>query len=165
MKGIAAMVLAVLLGVSASAWAQTGFVNVQKLILESKEGKKATQLIQEDRQKKEKEVLQKKAELDALKESIAKASAEKKDITVLVKDYAEKEKELKRQVEDADLELKMRDKELTDALLKKAGPALGKIAKDKKLDLVITNPAVVGYVAPEADITDAVVKELDKSSK
>ena len=165
MNVFVAMVVAALLGVSSPAWALTGFVNVQKLILESKEGKKSTQVMQEERQKKEKEVLEKKAELDKLKDSIAKASAEKKDITALVKDYAEKEKELKRQAEDADLDLKMRDKELTDALLKKAGPALTKIAKDKKLDLVITNPAVVGYVSPEADITDEVVKELDKAAK
>lgn len=158
-------VLALVLGISAPAWAQTGFVNVQKLILESKEGKKATQQIQAERQKKEAEVLAKKAELDTLKESIAKAGSEKKDITALVKDYAEKEKDLKRQAEDADLELKMRDKELTEAFLKKAGPALAKVAKEKKLTVVITNPSVVGYVDPNADITDSVVKELDKSAK
>ncbi|QLA15569.1 OmpH family outer membrane protein [Desulfolutivibrio sulfoxidireducens] len=159
------LVLALVMGLAAPAAAQTGFVNVQKLILDSKEGKKATQQIQEERRKKEAEVLAKKAELDKLKESIAKASSEKKDITALVKDYAEKEKELKRQAEDADLELKMRDKELTDAFLKKAGPALTKVAKDKKFTLVITNPSVVGYVDPNADITDSVVKELDKAAK
>ncbi len=158
-------VLALVLGVSAPALAETGFVNVQKLILESKEGKKATQQIQAERQKKEAEILAKKAELDTLKESIAKAGSEKKDITALVKDYAEKEKDLKRQAEDADLALKIRDKELTEAFLKKAGPALTKVAKEKKFTVVITNPSVVGYVDPNADITDSVVKELDKSAK
>ncbi len=159
------LVLALVMGLAVPAAAQTGFVNVQKLILDSKEGKKATQQIQAERQKKETEVLAKKAELDKLRESIATASSEKKDITALVKDYAEKEKDLKRQAEDADLELKMRDKELTEAFLKKAGPALNKVAKDKKFKIVITNPSVVGYVDPEADITEAVVKELDKGAK
>jgi outer membrane protein len=164
MKSVVMVVLLMFVAVG-PALAETGFLNVHKMIVDSKEGKKATQLIQEQRQKMEKEVLAKKAELDALKEAIAKAGSEKKDITGLIKDYAEKEKELKRQAEDADLELKQRDKELTDDLLKKAAPVLAKVAKDKKFTLVVTNPAVVGYVAPEADITEAVVKEMDKSAK
>ena len=147
---------------AASAYAETGFVNVQQLFLESKDGKKATQKLQETRQKKEKELQAKKDELDKLKDKIAKASNDKKDVSELLKLYGEQEKEFKRQAEDTEIEYKSQDKELSEEFLKKATPLLHKIAKEKNFSMVITNPSVLGYIDPAVDITAELIKALDK---
>lgn len=156
------LVLAAMVAMTGTAQAMTGFLSVQKLIMDSKAGKQATRQLQSEREAKGKDLLAKKQELDTLREAIAKAGAEKKDISALVREYGEREKDLKRQAEDADQDLKIRDRELTENIFKMAEPIVAKVAKAKKMDMVVTNPAVLGYVSPEADITNEVVKELDQ---
>lgn len=143
----------------------TGFLNVQRLILESEEGKKASQKLQNLKHKKEKELIERKTYLDKIKEDIEKSSKDDKEASTIIKDYSEKEKELKRQIEDADIELKAMDKELTEEFLKKASPMLNKVAKKRKYTMIITNPTVVGFVDPAVDITSEVIQELNAHSK
>ncbi len=65
-------------------------------------------------------------------------------------------------VADAKEEIKRQDRELVARILKKADGALKKVAKKKKYTIILKDPNAIGYLDPEVDITDAVLKELNK---
>lgn len=56
-----------------------------------------------------------------------------------------------------------REKELVSAILKNARKALADVARKLKYTIIIKDPNIIAYLDPGSDITDLVIKELDKS--
>ena len=150
--------------VSYAANNKVGFINLQRLVNESKMGKSAREDILKFRQAKEKAVAAKQARINSLRKDLnangAKMSAiEKQDkVTALQKLY----KEYQRMVADAKEDISREDRELVAQILKKADGVLKKVAKKKKFSIILKDPNAIGYLDPDVDITDLVLKELNR---
>ena len=87
------------------------------------------------------------------------SAAEKQDkVETLKKLY----KDYQRMVADAKEDISREDRELVALILKKADSVLKKIAKKKKFSIILKDPNAVGYLDPDVDITDLVLKELNR---
>ena len=167
-KRFLTMALAVFFGLilctASYAADKVGYVNLQRLVNESKMGKDARDDIQKLRKEKEEVVTSKLKEVNKLKSLIDKKGAkmdprEKRDkletYKRLVNDY-------QRLVADAKQDILREDRELVSIILKKADPILKKVAKKKKYTIILKDPNAIGYLDPKVDITDFVLGELDK---
>lgn len=149
---------------TAEAADPVGYINLNRLVRESEMGKTARADLVTLRQKKEKEIERKGQTLKLLREEIntrgAKMSdAEKKEkIELLQKVY----KEYQRMVADAKEDIVREDRELVATILKQADDILKKVAKKKKFSIILKDPNAVGYLDEKVDITDDVLKELNK---
>ena len=149
---------------NAMAGDKVGYINLQRLVSESNMGKEASKDIQKLRKQKEKIVSAKLSELNKLRDLINNkgdkmAAAEKRDVLEnLQKAY----KEYQRLVADAKEEIVRGDKKLVATILQKADEVLKKVAKKNKYTIIIKDPNAVGYLDPDVDITNKVIKELNK---
>lgn len=152
------------LSVSSYAADRVGYINLQRLVNESEMGKAAKNDLMKLRSEKEASL---KAKLKALTD--LKAEIDKKDSEMSQEEKREKTqtlnrlyKEYQRDVADAKEEIVNDDRELVAQILKKADGALKKVAKKKKYAIIIKDPNAIGYLDPDVDITDDVLKELNK---
>jgi len=160
----AALFLALTLSTSFAADGKVGFINLQRLVNESKMGQAARQDIQRLRQERQDQLKTKLDELNQLRNEInekrdSMALKERQDkIEVLQKAY----KEYQRMLDDAKEDINREDKELVALILQKADGVLKEVAKSGGYTMIIKDPNVLGYLSPDVDITDAVLKALDK---
>jgi outer membrane protein len=149
---------------NAMAGDKVGYINLQRLVSESKMGKAASKDIQKLREQKEKIVSAKLREVNRLRDLINNqgammTAAEKSNVLEnLQKAY----KEYQRLVADAKEDIVRGDKKLVATILQKADEVLKKVAKKYKYTIIIKDPNAVGYLDPDVDITDKVIKELNK---
>lgn len=143
---------------------KVGYINLQRLVNESKMGKAARNDIQKMRQGKQAELTKRLKEINELRDLINKEGnnmdpRERKDkIEILQKAY----KEYQRLVADAKEDLTREDRELVAIILQKADGVLKNVAKKNGYAIILKDPNAVGYLDPKADITDLVLKELNK---
>jgi len=143
---------------------RVGYINLQRLVNESEMGQAAKQNILKLRKEREQAIAAKLQEINRLKEIInAKDSklsaAERRDkMEAFQKAY----KEYQRIVADAKEDISREDRELVSIILDKADGVLKKVAKKQKYAIILKDPNAVGYLDPEVDITDEVLKELNK---
>ena len=149
---------------SFAANSKVGYINLQRLIKESKMGKAAQKEIQKLRQekqalvaKKQKEINQRKTFLDKYGSKLPASERQKKqaDLQKSIKAY-------KRLVADAKEDITREDRQLVAIILKKADTVLKKVAKKNKYTIILKDANAIGYMAPEFDITSLVLKELNK---
>ena len=168
------LVLVLLAGISCSvgppgataeaADGKVGFINLNRLVRESEMGQKARADLVLLREKKEKEVDRQAQALKQLREELnsrgeGMAEAEKKDKTEqLQKVY----KDYQRLVADAKEDITREDRDLVATILKAADDILKDVAKKKKFSIILKDPNVIGYLDPEVDITDEVLKALNQ---
>lgn len=148
----------------AVAEGKVGYINLQRLVNESNMGKAAKQEIVKLRKGKEKTTVNKLNEVNRLKKVINTKGSKmapdekRKVIEALKKAY----KEYQRLVADAREDITREDRQLVSIILKKADGVLKRVAKRKKYTIILKDPNAVGYLDPKVDITDAVLKELNK---
>lgn len=167
-KGLAAMVCGLVFGlvlVGASyAEAKVGYINLRRLVAESKIGKDAQKDIQRLRQKKENAVSEKLSDINKMKAFINESgdklppSEKRAKIEELQRIY----KDYQRMVEDAKEEIVREDRELVGIILKKADDVLKSVAKKQKFTIILKDPNAIGYLDESVDITGDVIKELNK---
>jgi outer membrane protein len=63
---------------------------------------------------------------------------------------------------DAKDEIEKQNRDLVAGILKKADGILKSIAKKRGFGIILKDPKVVGYLDPDLDITDDVLKALNK---
>ena len=143
---------------------KVGYINLQRLVNESNMGKAAKQEIVKLRKKKEKAAVNKLNEVNRLKKVVetkgAKMALNKKQevIESLQKAY----KEYQRLVADAREDITREDRQLVAIILNKADGVLKAVAKRKKYTIILKDPNAVGYLDPKVDITNDVLKALNK---
>lgn len=153
----------VLCGVS-YAEQKVGYINLQRLVNESKMGEAAKKDIEKLRMQRQTTINNKLAEVNKLKDLLEKSgkgmsAKERKDVAEsLQKVY----KEYQRLLADAREEITREDRELVAVILEKADGVLKAVAKKQKYTMILKDPNTVGYLDPSVDITDEVVKELNK---
>jgi len=143
--------------------AKVGFLDVQRLVKESKIGKQATKDIEKLTQAKEKEIAPRLKELSDLKNQVESEGAKmgEADRKAKVEEFQRLNKEYQRLVQDSKEEIAKQDRERVAAILKKAEEVLAKVAKREKYLMVIKDPNVLSFLDPSIDITGEVIKELD----
>ena len=143
--------------------AKVGFLDVQKLVKESKLGKQATKEIEKLTQGKEKEIAPKLKELNDLKSLVESSGTKMSEAEMRgkVEEFQRLNKDYQRLVQDSKEEIARQDRERVAAILKKAEEVLVKVAKRDKYLMIIKEPNVLSYLDPSVDITAEVIKELD----
>ncbi len=143
---------------------KVGYVNLNRLVKESKMGQKATERLNVLRQDKEADIREKVKEINAIKleleTNVDDLKLEDKkdkvdDLNALVKEY-------KRMQADAKDEIEKQNRDLVAEILTKADDILKSIAKKKGFGIILKDPKVVGYLDPDLDITDDVLRALNK---
>ena len=143
---------------------KVGFINLQRLVNESQMGKSAREDILKLRREKEKAAAARLNRINRLRSDLntnaaSMTTTEKQDrIETLNKLY----KEYQRMVADAKEDITREDRELVTLILKKADGELKKVARKKKFSIILKDPNAIGYLEPDVDITDLVLKELNK---
>ena len=143
---------------------KVGFINLQRLVNESKMGKAARDDLLKLRKQKEDAVNKKGEDIKKLRDEInargdKMSVQEKRDkLDVLQKAY----KEYQRVVDDAREDIAREDKELVALILEKADPILKEVAKKNGFAVILKDPNAVGYLDPANDITTLVLTELNK---
>jgi len=167
-RGLLAITCFIVLGLAlckaSYASGKVGYINLQRLVNESKMGQAAKKDMQKLRKEKEAVVANKLREINELKNHLNKEGdkmtpREKRDkLEALQKAY----KEYQRLVADVKEDILREDRELVSIILNKADPVLKKIAKEKKYTIILKDPNAIGYLDPSVDITDEVIRELNK---
>ena len=150
-----------LLGTSCSE-AGVAFINVQRVIKESDMGLAAMAEVGKLRMEKEKIAAAKQIEIKEMEDRIARQAStmgetEKRD---KIEALQQAKKEYRRLIDDANEEISKRDKALVADILRQVDVILKKIAKKKKLTMILKDANVLAYLDPTADITDLVLEEL-----
>lgn len=158
------IVLGFALCTTSYAGGNVGYINLQRLVNESRMGQAAKKEMQKLRKEKETLVADKLREINVLKELLNKerdrmTPREKRlKLEALQKAY----KEYQRLVADVKEDILREDRELVSIILNKADPVLKEVAKRKKYTIIIKDPNAIGYLDPSVDITDEVIEELNK---
>ena len=148
---------------AAEGEAKVGYLDVQRLVKESKMGKQATKEIEKLTQAKEKEIAPKLKELGDLKAEVESGGSKMTEAErkAKIEEFQRLNKEYQRLVADSKEEIAKEDRERVAAILKKAEEVLVKVAKREKYLMIIKDPKVLSYLDPSVDITAEVIKELD----
>jgi outer membrane protein len=158
------IVLALVWCTSSYAAEKVGYINLQRLVSESKMGKEAKADILKMREAKQTVLNKKLADINKLREFINKKGDQlpvrkrRDKVELLQKMY----KEYQRLVADAKEDITREDRELVAIILEKANDILKNVAKKKKYSIILKDPNAIGYLDPDVDITDLVLKELNK---
>ncbi|MDB4444072.1 OmpH family outer membrane protein [bacterium] len=143
---------------------RVGYINLQRLVKESKMGQDAQKEMQKLRKEKEVSVVNKLREINKLKDLINnegdKMSPSEKRVNLEALQKAGKE--YKRLVADAKEDILREDRELVAVILKQADGVLKKVARQQNYTIILKDPNAIGYLDPSVDITDFVIKALNK---
>ncbi len=149
---------------SALAAGKVGFINLQRLVSESKIGKEARQDIQKLRKAKEGELSRRLEDLNKEKDELDQNWDE-----LDPRDRRDRRAELKRSFEDyqkmvsdAKEDILREDREVVAVILKEADGVLKEVAKKDGYTIILKDPNAIGYLDPEVDITDEVLNALNK---
>lgn len=157
----AAAVLAVLL-LAAPAMARVGFVNPQVIVSESEIGKLAQDDLARLGRLKDARIRKSAKQINELKAQIDQGLLSEKERDM-------REEQLKRQlraheklVTDSNLELREQERRLIEFIMKRADRILRSLAESRGFSMILTDPEAIGYIDLSVDLTDEVLKELDK---
>ncbi len=158
------IVLALVWCTSSYAAEKVGYINLQRLVNESKMGKEAKADIQRMRKTKQAVLNKKLKDIIKLRDFINQKgdklpARERRDKIELLQKM---NKEYQRLVADAKEDIAREDRDLVAIILEKANDILKSVAKKKKYTIILKDPKTIGYLDPAVDITDLVVKELNK---
>lgn len=148
----------------AQAQTKVGFVDMQKAIQSSAEGKKAKSELEAEFEKKKKELQKKEADLKKMGEDIEKKKSVLSEEALMKRQSEFQEEMLKYRdvVGKSQLEIQKKERDLTQPILEKMRKVIEKVAKDKGFSMVLENSAMVLYADKGHDITDDVIKAYEK---
>lgn len=153
-------------GACSMAQAQTapsriGFVTTERLYTESKLAKAADARIEAEFSKRQKANLDKLAKLKQMSEKFDAdaASLVEPERTKRARELIEMEKDMQRTQREFNEDLLQRKSEERASIAQKAYKLIEQIAEQEKLDAVLQEAA---WSSPRIDITDKILKQLDK---
>ena len=157
------MIAGVLYAYDSWAGDKTGFVNLRRLVMESAAGRDARAGLEELRAQKEEVIQQSLMELTRLRTRIVteEKNLGQEELQQKREALEKKVREHNRLVDDIKEELTRRENDLTAEILKLADQALKRVASKSGYNVILKDPNVIGYLSPEADVTDKVLKELN----
>ncbi len=168
LKCVAALGLAGALMASQAqgAEAKIGYVDMQKAIQETTTGKNAKKELEKEFNAKKTELQKKEADIKKMAQDL-----EKKNVALSDEVRAKKQQELQqqmvsfqREVGESQLNIQKKERELTQPILEKLAASLEKVAAAGGYTMVLEkSEQSVLWAKKELDLTDAVVKEFEKT--
>ena len=167
--GLVTVALTLLLGGnvarSDAAGSRIGYVDVQRVIVRSVAGVAAREQLEKDKVAMQKDVDNRKIEVDKLREEM-----EKKGLVLSAESRREKEETLQRKVrdlrrlaEDLEKELQKKEQAATQKILQELTGIIEKMGKERGFLLIVERRSGgVIYGDPEGDVTDEVIKLYDQ---
>jgi|RhiMethySRZTD1v2_1073278.scaffolds.fasta_scaffold235278_2 outer membrane protein len=152
----------------ASAWAfKIGYVDLQRALNESSTGKKAKAEFKTKVDGLEKQLKEKKDEVERLKSQLEKQSVVLSDVErrKLEGEFQHKQLDLKRRFEDSQVELQKKDAELTGKILKGLQKIVKDIGDQRGYDLVLElGASPVLYYKKGDDLTEEVLQKYNSGA-
>lgn len=150
---------------SDAAATRIGYVDVQRVIVRSVAGVAAREQLEKDKVAMQKDVDNRKVEVDKLREEM-----EKKGLVLSAESRREKEETLQRKVrdlrrlaEDLEKELQKKEQAATQKILQELTGIIEKMGKERGFLLIVERRSGgVIYGDPEGDVTDEVIKLYDQ---
>jgi outer membrane protein len=161
----AALLLGAQVARSDAAGTRIGYVDVQRVIVRSVAGVAAREQLEKDKVAMQKDVDNRKVEVDKLREEM-----EKKGLVLSAESRREKEETLQRKVrdlrrlaEDLEKELQKKEQQATQKILQELTGIIEKMGKERGYLLIVERRSGgVIYGDAEADVTDEVIKLYDQ---
>lgn len=152
---------ALLLPASGLSQDKVGFIDPYRIVDESEMGKIARRDIVRIREQKEKILRRSLSEINAMKAkgAVPGNSTDPNPAYEALKKRYEEHNQLVAAVNE---ELEEENDMLVALIIARADKILTRLAQKRGYSLVIKDPAVIGYLAPGVDLTDAVIQELDR---
>ncbi|HEY7602497.1 MAG TPA: OmpH family outer membrane protein [Methylomirabilota bacterium] len=152
-------------GTGEAAGTRVGYVDVQRVIVRSVAGVAAREQLERDKVTMQKDVDNRKIEVDKLREEM-----EKKGLVLSSESRREKEETLQRKVrdlrrlaEDLEKELQRKEQQATQRILGELTGIIEKMGKERGFLLIVERRSGgVIYGDPEGDVTDEVIKLYDQ---
>jgi outer membrane protein len=166
----AALVLAVAGWAPTTAAAQAtkiGVVDVGRILAKSQAGVAAREQLEREKATMQKEVDNRRKELEALKDELEKkgplmtadARSQKQDV------FDRKRRDATRMVDDFQKELEKKERELLQKVLQDVSGVIERIGKDKKYYLIVEKRgSAVVFASPDADVTEEIIKAYDQEA-
>ncbi len=174
MKRVAIWILAASITVGVAPLAagtdpmKIGSVDMQRALNLCEAGKEAKGLIAQEVDKMQKAMAGRQKELEKLREDLEKRAAVMSETMRRDKerDYQAKLRDLQRMQKDFEDEIRRKDQELTERILKELAGIIRKIAEERKYTLVVekNQPAVV-FIQGTLDFTDEVIQIMNERRK
>lgn len=159
MKTLLAMILALLPSV-ALAEGKYAFVDLQRALEETEEGKAAKQKLKTDFERKQKELDGKQEELKKMKEDLDKKAAIMKPEALAgeQKKFQERFVELQQVYARLQKDLAEKEQQATSGIFRKLQSVVGNIAEREKFSMVLEKNSAVVWGQPSLDITNEVIR-------
>ena len=148
--------------------AKIGFVNFQRVIQESSDGKASTAKVNALMAKKQNEGTEKQKQLAANQQKLQTSGSVMNEAarSQLEKEIERQTKDAERFQQDAQAEINELQQEVQNEFVKKLSPIIEQIAVEKGLQIVFNlAEAGVAWATPGLDLTGDVVKRLDAVAK
>jgi outer membrane protein len=165
MMFLIAVAVPMAMATTVKAETKIGFVDVQRAVQATASGKKAKESMEGEYNKRKKELDKKKADIEKMGQDLEKKKAVLSEEVFNKKQMELQEEMLKFQksVAENQMEIQKKEKSLVDPILEKMKGVIEKVAKDKGYSMVLEKQGQnILYAQPDADLTDAVVKEYEK---
>jgi len=151
-------------------WAaeKIGFVNVREIMVNSTEGKKASEEFKKVFEKNKGQIQAKEAELKKLKEDLEKQRSLLKEAALKEKEnsYQKKFREYQQIVKDANEDLQTRDQELSKTILPEIMKVVSAIGEKEKYSAIFDVGSIpMPYFSKENDLTKRVTDEFNRTYK
>lgn len=166
-SGLTGCLVALMLssGMARAADVKIGFIDMQRAIQETSEGKKAKKNLEAEFNKKKAELEKKEADLKKMFQDF-----EKKSLALSDEVKAKKQRELQMEMQKhqelvakSQMEIQKKERELTQPIVKKIQGIIGKIADAEGFTVILEkSEQLVLYAKKDIDLTDRVLKEYDK---
>ena len=159
---LAALIFA---GASHAADAKIGYIDMQKAIQETATGKKAKKELEDEFNKKKKDLDKREADIKKMGEDF-----EKRSMAMNEESRAKKQNEIRGEMAKyqelaakSQMEIQKRERDLTAPIVTKIRGIIEDIAKKEDYAMILErSEQSVMYAKKEMDLTDRVVKEFDK---
>ena len=161
-SGLIAMTFAISLpqALAQDAGTRVAAVNVEKVFNESNMAKASQTKLQNEFMKRQNEIRDSAQKIKSAAEKLDRDSAvmSESDRIRRQRELSDQDRELQRKQREYTEDLNQRNFEERAKIAEKANQALKQIAEQKKIDVIIQDPA---YANPKIDVTDDVIKALN----
>jgi outer membrane protein len=145
-----------------------GYVDMQKALNQCQAGREAKKLITAEVEKMQKTFGGKQKELEKIKEDLEKRGSVMNESIRAEKerDYQARLRDLQRMQRDFEEDLRRKDREFTDRVLRDLAMIARKLGEERGYILILekNQPAIV-YISGALDLTDEVIKMADQKGK
>jgi outer membrane protein len=150
----------------AHADAKLAFVDLQRALEETDDGRKARAKLKSDFDKKQKELDEKSEELKKLKDGIDKKAALMKPEALQKeqKDFQDRFVELQQVYQRLQQDLAQREQQATEGIVTGLQTVVGKIADREKFTMVLAKNSAVVWGQPSLDITNEVIRMYNQGA-